>query len=61
MLPCPLQATLVNHLHHSAVLFYLFFSDQSIHIVDKACPRGWNGQGIADLDEVGILNKEENG
>ncbi len=59
MPPGPLQAALMDHLQHSAVLLHRFVECQVVHIVNKAGPRGWESQGVADFDKVGIVKEEE--
>ncbi len=55
-----LQATLVNSFKHSAVLLCQNAKSQGIHIVNKASPRSWEGQGVVGFDKVGNVEEEDN-
>ncbi len=56
-----LQALLMNSLHCSAVLLCQFAIGQGVHIVNKTSPRGWESWGVADLNEVSIVEEGYDG
>jgi hypothetical protein len=50
----------MDSLQRSAVLFYQFAKCQSVHIVDKAGPRSWEGRVVAGFNKIGVVEEEEN-
>ncbi len=61
--PCPmppglLQALLVEYQQCSAVLFCCFAKGYDVHIINKASARSWDGKGVANINEVSIVDRE---
>jgi hypothetical protein len=53
----PLQELLMDSLQCSSVLLCGFAKSLGVHVVNEVGPRGWESQGVAGFDAVGIAKK----
>ncbi len=61
MLSCPVQRPLMESLLCSAVLLYCLVKSQSVHVVRRANFCSWEGEGVADVNQVGVVEEEKDG